>query len=84
MLFRTETDIGFVIGNGLIRPRVKKVQAIEECHLPQTHKELKSFLDIAGFYNRFIPNFSGRATALTDMVGLKCLNWPQWTEEAVA
>lgn len=39
---------------------------------------------MAGFYNRFVPNFSARAAALTDMTGSRCLNQVQWTPEAVA
>ncbi|XP_068069442.1 uncharacterized protein isoform X2 [Danio rerio] len=76
--------LGFVIGNGVVRPQIKKIQALEECPLPQTRKELRSFLGMAGFYNRFIPNFSSRAATLTDMVGVRCPNQCQWTEERMA
>lgn len=79
---RTETEyLGFVIGNGVVRPQVKKVQALEEAPIPQTRKELRSFLGMAGFYNRFIPHFSSRAALLTDMVGVRCPNQCQWSEE---
>lgn len=80
---RTEIEyLGYVIGKGVVRPQVKKVEVIQQCRLPQTRKELRSFLGMAGFYNRFIPNFSGRAAALTDMVGSRCPNRLQWSEEA--
>lgn len=76
--------LGFVIGNGQVKPQVAKVQAIQNCPLPQTRKQLRSFLGMAGFYNRFIPNFSSRAAVLTDMVGSRCPNQVQWTTEAEA
>ncbi len=50
---------------------MEKVGAIEGCPQPRTRKELRSFLGMAGFYNKFVPNFSSRAAVLTDMVGLK-------------
>lgn len=85
--FITKTEVeylGFVVGNGVIRPQVKKVQAIEGCPQPRTRKELRSFLGMAGFYHRFIPNFSSRAAALTDLVGSRSPNQLRWTKEAEA
>ncbi|XP_068073009.1 uncharacterized protein [Danio rerio] len=82
---KAETEyLGFVIGKGVLRPQVEKVRAIEECPQPQTRKELRSFLGMAGFYHRFIPNFSGRAAVLTDMVGSRSPNQLKWTQETVA
>lgn len=69
---KTETEyLGFVIGGGVIRPQVEKVRAIEMCPQPRTRKELRSFLGMAGFNNKFITNFSTRTLALTDMFGFK-------------
>lgn len=80
-----ETEyLGHVIGNGVIRPQVIKIQAIESCPLPQTRKPLHSFLGMAGFYHRFIPQFSTRAAPLTDLTGSRSPNQIQWTEEAEA
>ncbi|XP_051271642.1 uncharacterized protein LOC127372197 isoform X5 [Dicentrarchus labrax] len=76
--------LGHSIGNGVIRPQVNKIQAIGSCPLPHTRKQLRSFLGMAGFYHRFIPQFSTRAALLTDMTGSRCPNQIQWTEEAVA
>ena len=85
VLAKKETEyLGFTIGGGLIKPQVQKVHAIESCPLPQTRKQLRSFLGMAGFYHRFIPNFSARAAVLTDRTGSRCPNQVQWTEEAVA
>ncbi|KAF7648476.1 hypothetical protein LDENG_00156450 [Lucifuga dentata] len=81
---RAETEcLGYVIGNGIIRPQMKKIKALESCVLPQTKTQLKSFLGMAGWYRRFIVNYSARSAILTDMTSLKGLNQLQWTEEAV-
>lgn len=74
--------LGFVIGNGVIKPQVNKVAAMESCPLPDTRKQLRSFLGMAGFYHRFIPNFSARAASLTDVTGSSSPNKIHWTEEA--
>lgn len=80
-----ETEyLGYVIGKGVIQPQVSKIQAIESCPLPQTKKQLRSFLGMAGFYHRFIPQFSARAAQLTDLTASRCPNQIQWTEEAMA
>lgn len=79
---KQETEyLGYVIGQGVVRPQVKKLQVLEKCVVPQTCKDLCSFLGMAGFYHRFVRNFSSRAAPLTDMVGARCPNRLQWTEE---
>lgn len=48
-----ETEyLGHVICKWIIRPQINKVKAMESCPLPQTRKQLRSFLGIAGFYCR--------------------------------
>lgn len=80
-----ETEyLGQVIGKGVIRPQVSKIEAMESSPLPQTRKQLRSFLGMAGFYRRFIPQFSNRAALLTDLTGSRSPNYIQWTEAAVA
>ena len=44
-----------------------KIQAIREAARPQTKRQMKSFLGLAGFYRRFIPSFSSIASLLTDL-----------------
>lgn len=81
---KQETEyLGYVIGQGVVRPQVGKIQALEKCPVPQTRKDLRSFLGMAGFYHRFMPNFSSRAATLTDMVGARCPNQLRWTEESL-
>ena len=42
-------------------------KAIREATRPQTKRQMKSFLGLAGFYRRFIPRFSSIASPLTDL-----------------
>lgn len=83
VIAKAETEyVGFVIGNGVIRSQLNTVTAIESCPLPETRKQLRSFLGMAGFYHRFIPYFSARAALLTDLTGSRRPNKILWTEEA--
>lgn len=56
-----------------------KSKAIECCPLPQTKKQLKSFRGVAGFYQRFIPNFVARSAVVMGMTGSLCPNQVQWS-----
>lgn len=60
--------LGFVIENGVRKPQVNKVTAIESCPLQETRKQLRSFLGMAGFCHRFIHHYSAGA-ALTALTG---------------
>lgn len=82
-LAKKETEyLGYVLGNGVIRPQVGKVQAIKSWSLPKTKKQVRSFLGLVGWYRRFVPNFSSRAAALTDLIKKNGPNQIQWTEQA--
>lgn len=80
---KKETEyLGYVIGGGVIRPQIQKMQAIQDCSLPQTKTQVRAFLGMAGWYRRFVPNFAVRAAPLTDLTRKTCPVQIQWTEEA--
>ena len=59
--------LGHNIVGQKVRPQEDKIQAIREATRPQTKRQMKSFLGLAGFYRRFIPSFSSIASPLTDL-----------------
>ena len=59
--------LGYVISDGTVRPDPDKVSAVKTWPRPRTVKDVKSFLGFAGFYRRFIPNFSVLAKPLHDV-----------------
>lgn len=58
--------LGFIIGDGALRTDPKKVEAIMKIEVPKNTRQLRSFLGTAGWYRRFIQNFSGVSAPLTD------------------
>ncbi|XP_028301871.1 uncharacterized protein LOC114462925 [Gouania willdenowi] len=64
-LFQREvTYLGHVISEHGVATDPAKTTAVREWTVPQTAKQVKSFLGFAGYYRRFIPAFSKIATPL--------------------
>ena len=59
--------LGHNIVGQTVRPQEDKIQAIRDAPRPSTKRQIKSFLGLAGFYRRFIPNFSSIASPLSDL-----------------
>lgn len=80
--FTKETSfLGFKLSTEGILPLNDKVQAVREFPTPTTVKQAQSFLGLANFYRRFIPNFSKIAAPLTQFTSNKA-TWS--TEQDVA
>ncbi len=81
-LAKPETQyLGFVLGHGVIRPQVGKVEAIKTAGRPETKKQVRAFLGLIGWYRKFIPNFSARAITLTNLTKKTQPNKLIWTED---
>jgi hypothetical protein len=53
---------------GGVEPSNRKVEAVENFPQPNTVKQLKSFLGLAGYYSRFVPQFSKIAAPLQNLL----------------
>lgn len=60
--------LGHIIINEGLRPDPKKIVAVKEFPTPKTARNVKQFLGLAGYYRRFIPNFSKTARSLTELL----------------
>ncbi|CAK1589644.1 unnamed protein product [Parnassius mnemosyne] len=50
--------LGNVVSNGKIRPSPKKVEALVKAPVPNTAKKVRQFNGLAGYFRKFIPDFS--------------------------
>ena len=66
--FKKELNyLGHVISEQGIRPNPDKVAAIKDLDAPQTVREVRSFVGMASFYRRYIPEFSDLVEPLTKL-----------------
>ncbi|KAL0402680.1 UNVERIFIED_CONTAM: Retrovirus-related Pol polyprotein from transposon [Sesamum latifolium] len=71
--------LGHVISGDGVMPDPSKVKAVMEWRIPKNATEVRSFLELAGYYRRFVEGFSIIAGPLTKLLR-KGVAF-QWTEQ---
>ena len=61
-----------------------KLKKIMDAPIPSSKKQVRSFLGLAGFYRKFIPNFSEIATPLTEATKDRAPIKVKWDAECAA
>ncbi|KAI3820706.1 hypothetical protein L1987_08254 [Smallanthus sonchifolius] len=75
--------LGHIVNEKGIHVDPAKIEAIENWNAPKTPTEVRSFLGLAGYYRRFISNFSKIAVPLTALTHKgKPYEWGPKQEEA--
>lgn len=77
-----EKYLRYVVGKGMVKPQLNKVEAIQNWPRPLTEKQVLAFLGIVGCYRRFVPNFATVAAPLTDLTKGKKSVMIKWSGEA--
>lgn len=67
-LRREVTYLGHIISEDGVKPDPKKIRSVQDFPRPRNTKNIKQFLGLAGYYRRFIPNFSKTARPLTELL----------------
>ena len=75
--------LGHTISSEGISVDPTKVQEVMDWKAPTSVHQIRSFLDLAGYYHRFIPDFSKIAKPMTELLkkGVKFV-WDDKCEEA--
>ena len=61
--------LGHILSSDGISANPEKVEKVRDWPVPSNAKELHSFLGLASYYHRFIPNFARIAKCLHQLVG---------------
>ena len=59
--------MGHVIGESGIKVDLAKIEAIQNWETPKSPTDIRSFLGLAGYYRRFVKDFSKIASSLTKL-----------------
>ena len=59
--------VGFDIRNDCLHTQGDKVAKIREAEIPANKTQVRAFLGLTGYYQRFIPNYAHIATPLSDL-----------------
>ncbi|XP_048515544.1 uncharacterized protein LOC125502056 [Athalia rosae] len=77
--------LGHIISEEGLKPDPKKLDAVKNFPIPKNPKNVKQFLGLAGYYRRFIQNFSKIAKPLTELLKKdKNFNWTEKQANAFA
>ncbi|XP_055604884.1 uncharacterized protein K02A2.6-like [Uranotaenia lowii] len=71
--------LGHLITKDGLRPSPEKISTIAKAKAPENVTELKAYLGLINYYNRFIPNLSSKLRCLYDL--LKKNTHFNWTEQ---
>jgi len=75
--------VGHKIGSGTVQADQSKIEAVLNIKMPTTKKLLRSFIGMANYYQKYIPNLSAMLIPLTNLTKSKLPNQLKITEDAV-
>lgn len=81
---KKETEyLEHLINTKVVVPDPKKIEAVRTYPTPHNAKDMRAFLELAGFYRRFVPNFANLAKPLTELTKKDAkFQWTCAAEEA--
>ena len=71
-----------IVGKEQVKMEQEKIKAVKEWKTLTKIKDIKSFLEFANFYRRFIQNFSHTAKLLNELKGKKEWEWKEEHQQA--
>ena len=72
--------LGHLVGGGEIRFDKAKVSAITDFKHPRTKKDVRLFLGLTGYYQRFLPHFAQLTASLSNQTRKDKSDKVQWKD----
>lgn len=79
---KTVDYLGYLVGEGTLQVNPNKIAAVRDFPVPKTQKQLRRFLGMTGWYQRFISNYSTFIFNLTELLRGKSFSWNDLAQEA--
>jgi hypothetical protein len=76
--------LGHKVGQGILRPVPKKIDAVKNLPRPQTKKDVKCTMGLLTYYRKFLKNFATRAAPLYDLLKKSAPEKVIWSPECEA
>lgn len=75
--------LGHIVSKDGVALDPEKIRAVERFLVPTTRRSVRGFLGLAGYYRRFIVNFSKVARTLSMLTSPRVpFEWTNWCQEA--
>ena len=82
--FKELKYLGFIVGGGKLKPDPAKIEAVTNFPIPKNSRQVRRLLGMAGWYRRFIKDFSSLTAPLTDTLKKKNGKFKMTDEAMVA
>ena len=77
------THLGFEYSSAGVSPTLERTKSVADWPVPNSAKELRSFLGLANFYRRFVPSFADISAPLTPLTSTKvAFTWTPMHQQA--